>query len=519
MTRSVRALPVLLAVVAAVSAVAAAPALGRGGPRLATQPPAVAVAADAAPAGARAAVAPTASSSVLALAPATGSTVDVAVDPGGSVTRAIDLTNRSGDLQLTVRLGTVDAAARGGHVQFASSARPGGPPTWVDLSDVVVTIQPHGHVRFSMNVGPPANADPGTLVVGLVARVQSALRTSDDASVRSDASASLAVHVRVKGAATALVSIVSVTAVQDHGHGALQVTFQNSGATANTMVGHVGVRGTAPRSIPLRAQIAPLTHTSVRVPFTLPSGKASVPVSVIATDAAGDQAEWTGDVSLAPPPAPAGKHVGTAAHAGEARAVTGASASARHGRSWTATGLHALVVLALAAAAVWFGAEIRRSLSQRRARPSVRRVRAAAVADDITPPARPRRRRVRPAVAQAPPTADAIAVAVAVPDRRAASGSPDPMAAIAAQLGALVDSIDRLVARLGDGIPAPIGAARPPTPVASTSEAAPAEAPSLPDPRQPAAVREHGDPFDWPSEAQLQRYEDERRDAVQTELG
>ena len=52
--------------------------------------------------------------------------------------------------------------------------------------------------------------------------------------------------------------------------------------------------------------MAALTHTTVRVPFAMPAGAKTVPISVIATDSGGDQATWSGTVGLAAKPAPAG---------------------------------------------------------------------------------------------------------------------------------------------------------------------------------------------------------------------
>ena len=97
------------------------------------------------------------------------------------------------------------------------------------------------------------------------------------------------------------------------------------------------------------------------------------------------------------------------------------------------------------------------------------------------------------------------------------------MGAVAAQLAALVEAIDRLVGRLGE-VAIPMG----PAPTAAT--AAPPPAPPRPDEpitRDPAldpgpmfyapaasgVPGDEVDPFDWPSQAQLDRFAERRHAA------
>lgn len=413
-----------------------------------------------------------------------GAGIALEVDPGASVKRSFVVTNRSTALRVTVHLAGVDATVRSsGNVTYARNASTDGPGGWLTLSDVVTTLEPGAKVRVALTVTPPANATPGDMTAGIVARVDQAARASDNSSVNETAVVTLPVTIKIKGAPTALVSIASVTAVKADGHDYLGITFQNSGATANSMTGQVRVSGPHPRATPVHATIAPLTHTNVRVPFTMPNDAKAVPVSVSTTDARGDEATWSGDVGSssrsAAPASEAPRAHSTPRHASS----TGAS----HGASLPPLAL-ALVALGFLAAAVWFGLEIRRNRAGRRA------VRAA-----------------RPAP---------IAMSAAGP----APGDAAHMGAVATQLAALVDAIDRLVGRLGE-VTVPVAG----TPVASPS---PSPSPSSepvegPVPRNPAPMffapaanrgpPDEFDPYDWPTEEQLDQFAARRR-AAQSDM-
>ena len=157
-----------------------------------------------------------------------------------------------------------------------------------------------------------------------------------------------------------LVSIARVTAVKDDGHEYLEITFQNSGATANTMVGQVSVLGAHPRSESVKAVVAPLTHTNVRVPFAMPRRRE-------------DGAGVGGDTRRRRRPGVVERrgrfHVrgvgfGRAGPVASRRARAAASAPVPHASSipWPAP---VLVLVALLAAAIWLVAEVRRSRRRR----------------------------------------------------------------------------------------------------------------------------------------------------------
>jgi hypothetical protein len=418
----------------------------------------------------------------------TGAGIALEVDPGASVKRSFIVANRSSALRITVRLAGVDATVRaGGVVKYASGASADGPGSWLTLSDVVTTLEPGTNVRVSLTVTPPDNATPGDVTAGLVARVDDAARASDNGAVDAPAEVSLPIAIKVNGAPTALVSVASVTAVKDNGRSYLDITFQNSGATPATMSGQVRVSGTPPRTDPIRVTVPPLTHTNVRVPFALPSGAARAPVSVSTTDAAGNEATWGGEVGFAP---------AVAASAPSAQSTSHRASSAASSTRGSSIPLPAIVVVALVflAAAVWFVLEIRRNRAGRRA------ARVRSMQPGVTVPPTP-----------APTRAPAAQL----------STEPASMGAVASQLGALVDAIDRLVSRLGE-VAVPVAGSSGPA-SARAREAVDEPLPANPAPMfyAPAASRgaaeEHFDPYDWPTQEQLDQFAARRR-AAQSDM-
>ena len=182
------------------------------------------------------------------------------------------------------------------------------------------------------------------------------------------------------------------------------------------------------------------------------------------------------------------------------------------------------MVLAFVAAALWFVSELRKSRAARRT------IKLASVGPSAA---------MVPVGASTPVGASVVlpsaagAAVVEVALGRPGSSGDDPMGAVAAQLGALVEAIDRLAQRLGDApvlqpVPAPVPLAGP----ASALPASPGE-PSVPAP--PAAsiaavMAESGallyapaasavpepvadDLYDWPTEAQLEQFTARRRAA------
>jgi hypothetical protein len=398
--------------------------------------------------------------------------VVVAVDPGASTSGSFVVVNRSADLVLTVGFATVDATALpGGAFRYASSAPAGSPATWVTLSDVIATLQPGARLPVSLTITPPANAAPGTAIAGVVVHVHDAVRAADQTAVHADATATVPVAITVKGAPTAVVSITGVRVVDTNGRTDLAITFQNGGATPNTMSGRVQARGPRPYTETFSASVAPLTQTTVRVPFRMARTVTAVPISVVATDAGGDQATWTGTVGAADPPT-----ASSAPTKGRSVAVA-RRASARVGGSVLARLGVIVVACVFVAAAVWFGAELRRNRRVRRAR---------------------RRPELTPAASGASGVADTAV-------------GPDPMGAVAAQLGALADAIDRLVGRLDVPSPSHAGPATPAAASTATDADAGASTVTRAAPRVP--VPSADDLYDWPTEAQLDAFSARRRAA------
>jgi hypothetical protein len=426
--------------------------------------------------------------------------IAVAIDPGASAVRSFDVVNRSRGLVLTVGLAAVDATAvRGGGVRYASSASAGSPATWLALSDVVATLEPGAKLRVSLTVTPPSNAAPGTVIAGLVARVNGAVRATDQSSVKANASVTTPVTIRLQGAPTALVSITGARGIQVDGRGFLEITFQNAGATANSMTGHVVARGPTARTVVVRAAVAPLTQTTVRVPFAIPAGGQAVPVSIVTTDGAGDQATWSGSVGLAVKPAASASRSSSTGTSSTLHRLTARLAA--HGATLPRLAV-ILVALVLAAALIWLGAELRRNRAARR---SVRR----AALDAAAPPA---------AVSTAGAGAGADARPATVAGAPLGVVADDSMGAVAAQLGALVSAIDRLAIRLADGsalsrIPAPAPAQ--PMSSASAGGASVADIDALLYAPSAARVPEASpdDLYDWPTEAQLEQFAARRRAA------
>jgi len=406
------------------------------------------------------------------------SRVVAAVDPGASTLRSFVVVNRSADLVLTVGFAAVDATALpGGTLRYASSTPAGSPATWLTLSDVIATLQPGAKLPVSLTITPPANAAPATVLAGVVVRVQNALRAADQRAVHANATVTVPVAITVKGAATAVVSITGVRVVDTHGRTELEITFQNGGATPNTMAGRVQVRGPRPYTETLQTSVAPLTQTTVQVPFTMPPNLTTVPISVVTTDAGGDQATWTGAVGVADPPTAAAAPTKGSPAALQHRAPTGIGAG-----SFPRLGV-IVVACVFAAAAIWFAAELRRT----------RRVRRGRTPQALTPGA------------SGAPIVAKKAVAVPV-------GADDPIGAVAAQLSALVDAIDRLVSGLGMQSAShpggPSSAASAPTSADTDPGASTATRTA---PRVPPASAD--DLYDWPTEAQLEAFAARRRAA------
>jgi hypothetical protein len=142
-------------------------------------------------------------------------------------------------------------------------------------------------------------------------------------------------------------------------------------------------------------------------------------------------------------------------------------------------------VLAFVAAAIWLGAELRKSRAARRAR---KRTAPTAIAPLAAPP-------FGPAVV---------------------AGADESVGAVAAQLGALVGAIDRLVARLDAG-PAggPTAFETGPAPGPATSAAESGALLYAPAARVPEPSPD--DLYDWPTEAQLEQFE-ARRQAAQHDI-
>jgi hypothetical protein len=425
----------------------------------------------------------------------------VSVDPGASVQRSFVVANGSAGLRFTVHLAAVDATPKpGGGIRYGTSASIAGPASWLTLSDVVATLEPGARIRVSLTIAPPANADPGKDLAGLVVRVDRAVRVADGAPVTKHLSAALPVAMNLNGAPTALVSIVSVQAVKASGHDFLEITFQNGGKIANTMVGRARVLGKHPTAEPVHAQIAPLRHTIVRVPFAMPPGAKTVPVSVDASDAGGDQATWSGSVGSGAPkvaPAPSASPRSGSGSAAAVHHATSAPASTGPTRPTLA---QVIVGLAVLVAVGWLGAELRRARKRRRV------IRLAPLDGGV-----------------AAATAAVMGVATTVERREVGE---DQLGAFASQLGALVDAIDRLVGSIGTWRPGEVAPPAAPTPSAppivraaarapaAASEAVPAAEPSealfyaaaAPSPGEP-------DPYDWPTQAQLDQFAARRRAA------
>jgi HAMP domain-containing protein len=154
-----------------------------------------------------------------------------------------------------------------------------------------------------------------------------------------------------------------------------------------------------------------------------------------------------------------------------------------------------VVALVFLAAAVWFVLEIRRNRAGRRA------ARVRAMQPGATVPAAP---------------AAAVGVGLShAPTEPASTGG------VVAQLGALVDAIDRLVSRLGEVAVPVVGSSGPAS--APAREAVDEPVPANPAPMfyAPAASRgaaeEHFDPYDWPTQEQLDQFAARRR-ATQSDM-
>ena len=378
----------------------------------------------------------------------------LAADPGGSAKRTFVVTNHSSDLRLGVRLDPVGSPATG--TGSNSTGAHSTPASWLTLSDVVETLEPGASATVTIAILVPADAIPGDVVAGVRVHVDQAVRVADGSPVPGNPSVSLPVAIKVNGAPTAQVSVVDVRAVQEQGKNLLEIEFRNVGATSMLMSGRVEVGGAHPQTLPVRANAAPLSGTTVRVPWVKPPGSKGVAVSVSAGDARGDQASWNGLVGAAPSPATA---------PGRSEAAPVAALASPH-RSHTP--FSAFVLLALALALTWFLFELTRA----------------------------RRRRRTLAARVTVPTIGATAVGASASGRVPASEQID---GVAIQLAALVGAIDRLVER--------IDASAEPTEPTESSAIAPVPSGAA------TWVVDPAYPYDWPTEEQLDRFLERRRGA------
>ena len=226
--------------------------------------------------------------------------IAVTLDPGASVQRSFVVTNRSRDLRLTVQFEAVDAMARSdGEVKYASSASSSGPASWLTLSDLVATIEPGASERVSLTVEPPASALPGSAIAGVVARVDHAARADDGSAVSAQRIGLVAgggqdqrrpdrarQHLRRRCRQRP-----RPPESRDH------VPERRWDCERDGWTG-AGARAGG-RTYAVRASVAPLRRTTVRVPFAMPAGAKTASVSVATEDAAGDQADWSGPVGFA----------------------------------------------------------------------------------------------------------------------------------------------------------------------------------------------------------------------------
>ena len=141
----------------------------------------------------------------------------------------------------------------------------------------------------------------------------------------------------------------------DGGRDYLDITFQNSGATPATMSGQVRVAGAHPTTDPVRTTVPPLTHTKVRVPFVMPSGDAHR--AGVGVDEGRERKR--SDVGRRHRFRGCGRVGVGAAHAGD-RAPRVVRRRSAKGSSFPSPVLIVVALLFLAAA-VWFALEFKRS--------------------------------------------------------------------------------------------------------------------------------------------------------------
>ena len=439
---------------------------------------------------------------VLGLTPVGSPGLSVAIDPGRSASREVVVSNRSASLRLTVHLDPSGAAA-----------------SWMTLSDVVETLEPHASARVSVEIQVPANAVPGELAGAVVASVEQTVRASDGSSVAEKSSpVSVPISVKVNGAPTAQVSVVGARAVEEQGHKYLEIQFQNVGATSMVMRGRVHVPGGHPAAYDVRANAAPLTTTIARIPWSPPSSGA-VGISVDAGDARGDQATWSGSVAAASAPTTGA----TTPPTDVVQTAVGAGHVGEHGLSLV------FLVIAIVIAALWLLYEVARARARKRAR--IRRLAAVVASIDTDAIA------VAPLVSNGPAAAPATPLVSNGPAAASAAAASRPVVvseeqvnAVAVQLAALVNAIDRLTDRLdSQGTPGaaptrPAPRVTPRTPpvlravpvVVTPRPARAAEAGDEAETEPPviaAAAGGETDPFDWPTEQQLERFAEGRRAA------
>ena len=143
------------------------------------------------------------------------SAVDVALDPGGTVSDAVAVTNLGGG-PLTLRVLAVDAmtTASGGLTTVPDGA-PSYAGSWVTPATEAVTVGPGERVEVPFTVAPPDDAEPGDYAVAVVAALTRPATVEGGQEVVLDARVGARVYLRVLGQLHAQLRVADLTVTRD----------------------------------------------------------------------------------------------------------------------------------------------------------------------------------------------------------------------------------------------------------------------------------------------------------------
>jgi hypothetical protein len=400
----------------------------------------------------------------IALDVPSGGPLAVTLAAGEVGTTAITLVNRTSDTRFDIRVLAKpigdDDSADAGSKDAADAAARDGPTDWVTVVDAMNTLEPGASAPVPLRVTVPYDALPGERVVRLVARAERAFRVTDNQPTIAAGETSVEFRVVVRGEDDARVSVTDARVVESDGKRVLAVELRNNGDSPARVAGTVVIATKPEQRVQFEVLVDARDDHVEKLDWKVDSPDTGTSVTVDVAYGSDNSATWSGVVDADEP-----KEEPPSSRASPTVATKPQRAS------WTRFVAPTAAVLVAVAAVAWLLAEMRRS----------KRRRLAALA---ALPADERR----------------------VGERRAVGRRVDDVAIAQLQrrVAELEHTIDEVV-RTKDAA----GAASASSPAAGSSGVSgtvrsvfAADAGTL--------EKRGGYPFDWPTEADLARFNEER---------